>query len=219
MNASTERCELVALISGRGSNLQAILDAAASGDLDVDIRAVISNRSGAYGLERARRAGVSAITLDHKGFADRASFEAALRRCIDGFCPDLIVLAGFMRILQPDFVAHYASKMLNIHPSLLPNYRGLHTHERVLAAGERVHGASVHFVTPDLDAGPVIVQARVPVLADDDPETLAARVLAQEHRIYPLAVRWYAEGRIRLVGDTVFFDNQPMTAPRLIDTD
>lgn len=218
MSGSGGRCGLVALISGRGSNLQALLDAAAQGKLNADIRAVISNCPGAYGLERARRAGVSAITVDHKAFSARGCFEAALRQCIDRFCPDLIVLAGFMRILQQSFVACYAGKMLNIHPSLLPKYRGLHTHERVLAAGERVHGASVHFVTPDLDAGPVIVQARVPVLPNDDPETLAARVLAQEHRIYPLAVRWYAEGRIRLVGDAVFFDNQPMTAPRFVDT-
>lgn len=210
-------CGVVALISGRGSNLQAILDAAVKGELAAEIRAVISNRPGVAGLERARRAGVPAITVDHKKFVHRADFETALTACIDKFSPDLLLLAGFMRILQPDFVTHYQGRMLNIHPSLLPKYRGLHTHERVLAAGEREHGASVHFVTPDLDAGPVIVQARVPVFADDDPATLADRVLAQEHRIYPVAVRWFAEKRIALVGDNVLFDGQPLATPKLFD--
>jgi phosphoribosylglycinamide formyltransferase-1 len=210
-------CGIVALVSGRGSNLQAILDAAIKGELAADIKAVISNRPGVGGLERARRAGVPAITLDHKDYSNRADFEIALTACIDEFSPHLLVLAGFMRILQSDFVNHYQGRMLNIHPSLLPKYRGLHTHERVLAAGEREHGASVHFVTPDLDAGPVIVQARVPVFADDDPATLADRVLTQEHRIYPLAVRWFAEKRIALAGDAVLFDGQPLAAPKLLD--
>jgi phosphoribosylglycinamide formyltransferase-1 len=210
-------CGVVALISGRGSNLQAILDAAVKGELAAEIRAVISNRPDVAGLERARRTGVPAFTVDHKNFANRTDFETALTACIDRFSPDLLVLAGFMRILQPDFITHYQGKMLNIHPSLLPKYRGLHTHERVVAAGEREHGASVHFVTPDLDAGPVIVQARVPVFADDDPGKLANRVLAQEHRIYPLAVRWFAEKRIALAGDCVLFDGQPLAKPKLLD--
>jgi phosphoribosylglycinamide formyltransferase-1 len=205
------------LISGRGSNLQAILDAAVRGDLAAEVRAVISNRPGVDGLARARRAGVPAITLDHKKFVNRIDFETALTACIDEFAPHLLVLAGFMRILQPTFVSHYQGRMLNIHPSLLPKYRGLHTHERVLAAGEQEHGASVHFVTPDLDAGPVIVQARVPVFPNDDPTTLADRVLAQEHRIYPLAVRWFAEHRIALADDEVLFDGQLLSAPKLLN--
>lgn len=218
MNGNSESCGVVALISGRGSNLQSILDAAAKGNLAAaEIRAVISNCPHVHGLERARRAGVPAITLNHKDFTNRTDFETALTTCIDEFSPHLLVLAGFMRILQPAFVTHYQGKMLNIHPSLLPKYRGLHTHERVLAAGEPEHGASVHFVTPDLDAGPVIVQARVPVFPNDDPISLADRVLAQEHRIYPLAVRWFAEKRITLVGDRVVFDGQPLSNPKLID--
>lgn len=217
MNGNNGLCRVVALISGRGSNLQALLDAAAKGSLAAEIKAVISNRPGVDGLERARRAGVPAITLDHKDFVDRTDFETALTACIDGFSPHLLVLAGFMRILQPAFVTHYQGRMLNIHPSLLPKYRGLHTHERVLTAGERLHGASVHFVTLDLDAGPVIVQARVPVFPDDDPMILADRVLTQEHRIYPLAVRWFAEKRIALAGNRVLFDGQPLSAPKLFD--
>jgi phosphoribosylglycinamide formyltransferase-1 len=217
VNGNNGSCGVVALISGRGSNLQAILDAAAKDELAAEVRAVISNCPGVDGLERARRSGVPAITLDHKNFINRIDFETALMDCIDGFAPHLLVLAGFMRILQPAFVAHYQGRMLNIHPSLLPKYRGLQTHERALAAGEREHGASVHFVTPDLDAGPVIVQARVPVFPDDDPTTLADRVLAQEHRIYPLAVRWFAEKRIVLAGDSVLFDGQPLSAPKLLD--
>lgn len=215
---AASKIRLVVLISGRGSNLQALLDGAAGGALPADIGAVISNRPDAYGLERARRAGVPALTVDHKAFADRHAFEAVLRQHIDRCNPDLVALAGFMRILNPDFVEHYRGRLLNIHPSLLPKFRGLHTHERALANGEREHGASVHFVTPELDGGPVILQARVPVLPGDDPDTLAARVLEQEHRIYPLAIRWFAEGRVRFEGDQVLFDNQPLTTPQLLES-
>jgi phosphoribosylglycinamide formyltransferase-1 len=204
---------LVALISGRGSNLQALLDGAAGGELPVNIAAVISNRPAAAGLERARRAGVTAIALDHKSFPDRAAFDAALRATIDDYRPDLVVLAGFMRILSDGFVSHYQGRMLNIHPSLLPKFRGLDTHARALAAGEREHGASVHFVTPGLDEGPVIVQAVVPVLAGNDADTLAARVLAQEHRIYPLAIRWFAEGKLKLQNERVFLNGEPLSVP------
>jgi phosphoribosylglycinamide formyltransferase-1 len=204
---------LVALISGRGSNLQALLDGAAGGELPVNIAAVISNRPAAAGLERARRAGVTAIALDHKSFPDRAAFDAALRATIDDYRPDLAVLAGFMRILSDGFVSHYQGRMLNIHPSLLPKFRGLDTHARALAAGEREHGASVHFVTPGLDEGPVIVQAVVPVLAGNDADTLAARVLAQEHRIYPLAIRWFAEGKLKLQNERVFLNGEPLSVP------
>ena len=204
---------LVVLISGRGSNLQAILDQAASGELPVEVAAVISNRPGVAGLERARQAGVPALELDHKEFADRPAFEAALIELIDRHRPDLVALAGFMRLLTADFTERYQGRLLNIHPSLLPKFRGLHTHERALAAGETEHGASIHFVTAELDGGPVIVQARVPVLPGDDPDTLAARVLEQEHRLYPLAIRWFAEGRLRLREERVWFDGKPLVEP------
>jgi phosphoribosylglycinamide formyltransferase-1 len=217
MAGTNRNIRLVVLISGRGSNLQAILDGATAGTLPAEIRAVISNRPDAYGLERARQAGVPTAVVDHTAFPDRQTFEAALRERIDAERPELVILAGFMRILSPGFVEHYRGRLLNIHPSLLPKYRGLHTHERALAAGEREHGASVHFVIPELDSGPVIVQARVPVLPDDDPDTLAARVLAREHRIYPLAIQWFAGGRVRMQGDNVAFDGQLLTSPRLLE--
>lgn len=203
---------MVALISGGGTNLQAILDAARD-DLPVAVRAVISNRPDAYGLERARQAGVHTEVLEPRGFAGREAYDAALMALIDRFEPGLVVLAGFMRILTPGFVRHYAGRMLNIHPSLLPKYRGLDTHARALENGEAEHGASVHFVTPDLDAGPLILQARVPVQPDDTAETLATRVLEQEHRIYPLAIRWFAEGRLRLQDETVYLDGTPLEEP------
>lgn len=204
---------LVVLISGRGSNLQAILDQAASGELPVEVAAVISNRPGVAGLERARQAGVPALELDHQNFPDRPAFEAALIELIDRHRPDLVALAGFMRLLTADFTERYQGRLLNIHPSLLPKFRGLHTHERALAAGETEHGASIHFVTAELDGGPLIVQARVPVLPGDDPDTLAARVLEQEHRLYPLAIRWFAEGRLRLREERVWFDGKPLVEP------
>jgi phosphoribosylglycinamide formyltransferase-1 len=204
---------LVVLISGRGSNLQAILDQAGGGDLPVEIAAVISNRPGVHGLERARRAGVPALELDHQRFVDRPGFESALIELIDCYQPDLVILAGFMRVLTAGFTEHYRGRLLNIHPSLLPKFRGLHTHEKAIAAGEIEHGASIHFVTAELDSGPVIVQVRVPVLPGDDPETLAARVLEQEHRLYPQAIRWFAEGRLRLDGKRVWFDGTPLAAP------
>ncbi|ROR35069.1 phosphoribosylglycinamide formyltransferase [Inmirania thermothiophila] len=204
---------VVALISGRGSNLQAILDEAAAGRLPVQVRAVISNRPEAQGLARAQAAGIATEVVDHTAFPDRLAFEAALTEAIDRHRPDLVLLAGFMRVLSAQTVARYAGRMLNIHPSLLPAFRGLHTHRRALEAGVREHGASVHFVTADLDGGPVIVQARVPVLPGDDEARLAARVLRQEHRIYPLAVRWFAEGRIRQDGARVLLDGLPLAAP------
>jgi len=208
-----DKIRLVVLISGRGSNLQAILDQASSGELPVEVAAVISNRPGVHGLERARQAGVPALELDHKLFADRPEFEAALIDLIDHYRPDLVILAGFMRVLTPGFTEHYQGRIFNIHPSLLPKFRGLHTHERAIAAGETVHGASIHFVTAELDGGPVIVQARVPVLPGDDPDTLAARVLEREHRLYPQAIRWFAEGRLGLDGKRVLFDGKPMAEP------
>ena len=186
--------QIVILISGRGSNMEAMLAAR----LPLNIAAVISNRPDAAGLDTASRAGIATQVVDHKAYAGREAFDAALADVIDSYAPDLVVLAGFMRILTPGFVARYHGRLLNIHPSLLPSFPGLHTHEQALAAGVKVHGATVHFVTADLDHGPVVIQAAVPVREDDTPASLAARVLREEHRIYPQAVRWFAEGRLRL---------------------
>ncbi len=191
---------IVILISGRGSNMEALIAARDAGQLPVNIAAVISNRPEAQGLETALRAGITAHFIDHKAFAGREAFDAALAECIDSFAPDLVVLAGFMRILSEGFVRHYEGRLMNIHPSLLPSFPGLHTHQRALDEGVRIHGCTVHFVTPTLDHGPVVIQAAVPVLDGDNEATLAARVLRQEHRIYPQAVRWFAEDRLRLDG-------------------
>ena len=194
---------IVILISGRGSNMEALIAARDTGQLPVNIAAVISNRPDAQGLETATRAGITAHFIDHKAFAGREAFDAALAECIDSFAPDLVVLAGFMRILSDGFVRHYEGRLMNIHPSLLPSFPGLHTHQRALDEGVRIHGCTVHFVTPTLDHGPVIIQAAVPVLDGDSEATLAARVLRQEHRVYPQAVRWFAEDRLRLEGGRV----------------
>ncbi|NHI01254.1 MULTISPECIES: phosphoribosylglycinamide formyltransferase [Oceanimonas] len=201
---------ILVLISGNGSNLQALLDQAAAGRLGGEVVAVISNKADAYGLERARAAGVATEVLPGRDFADRDSFDAALRQRIDGYTPDLVVLAGFMRILTPALVRHYEGRMLNIHPSLLPKYQGLNTHQRAIDAGDDEHGCSVHFVTEELDGGPVILQARVPVFADDDATTVAERVHVQEHAIYPLAVRWFCDGRLAMKGGQAWLDNQPL---------
>ncbi|MEW5757779.1 MAG: phosphoribosylglycinamide formyltransferase [Pseudomonadota bacterium] len=208
---------VVILLSGNGSNLQAIIDATGSEALPIEIKAVISNKPQAFGLERAKRAGIATAVLEHTAFADRAGFDQALMTLIDRHQPRLVILAGFMRILTPEFVRHYHGRLLNIHPSLLPKYTGLDTHRRALAAGEPEHGASVHFVTEELDGGPVIIQGRVPVQAGDTPETLAKRVLVLEHRIYPLAIRWFAEGRVRLEGSSLWFDNRPLVRPITLD--
>lgn len=194
---------LVVLISGSGSNLQALIDGALAGRLPIVIRAVIANEADAFGLERARRAGIEAQVLNHHDFADRASFDQALIALIDSYRQELIVLAGFMRILTHDFVSHYQGRMINIHPSLLPKHRGLHTHQRVLDAGESEHGATVHFVTEELDGGPAILQARVAVEEGDDASWLAKRVLTQEHLILPQVVRWFAQGRLWLDPDGI----------------
>lgn len=202
---------IVVLISGNGSNLQAILDATAAGSLPIEVRAVISNRADAYGLERARAAGVPAHALPHRDFAERADYDRALMALIDRYRPGLVVLAGFMRILGQAFVEHYAGRLLNIHPSLLPKYRGLNTHQRALEAGDLEHGSSVHFVTAELDGGPVILQAFVPVRPGDDAESLARRVQEAEHLIYPRVIGWFAEGRLALDGNTVRLDGRPMS--------
>ena len=184
---------VVLLISGRGSNMEAIVRAAIPG---MRVAAVISNRPSAAGLTFASAHGIDTAVVDHTLFESREGFDAALSACIDGYQPDLVVLAGFMRVLTEGFVRRYDGRLLNIHPSLLPAFPGLHTHQRALEAGVRVHGATVHFVTPSLDAGPIVIQAAVPVLDNDDEASLAARVLRQEHRIYPQAVQWFIEGRL-----------------------
>jgi phosphoribosylglycinamide formyltransferase 1 len=185
---------IVVLISGRGSNMEAI---ARKGIPGARVAAVISNRPDAPGLKIAQDLGIPTRSLDHKKFAGREAFDASLVSEIDGFSPDLVVLAGYMRILSDDFVRHFAGRMLNIHPSLLPSFVGLHSHRKALEAGVKVHGTTVHFVSPELDSGPIVIQAVVPVLPDDDEETLARRVLHQEHRIYPQAIRWFVEGRLQ----------------------
>ena len=205
-------CDVVVLLSGTGSNLQALIDSTRTGDSPVRIAAVISNRSDAYGLQRARDAGIDTRALDHKAFEGREAFDSALIELIDAFNPKLVVLAGFMRILSADFVRHYEGRLLNIHPSLLPKYKGMHTHQRALDAGDSEHGCSVHFVTEELDGGPLVVQAVVPVESDDSAQTLAQRVHTQEHRIYPLAVRWFAEGRLILGDQGALLDGQLLAA-------
>jgi phosphoribosylglycinamide formyltransferase-1 len=205
---------LVVLISGRGSNLQALIDARDRGELPVAFAAVISNRPGVQGLARAEAAGIPTAVLDHKGFPDRETFDRALAELIDGYGPELVVLAGFMRILTPGFVRHYRGRLLNLHPALLPRYPGLDTHRRAIEAGDPEHGASIHFVTEEVDGGPVVLQAAVPVHPGDTPEALAARVLEQEHRIFPRAVGWFAAGRLRLEGETALLDGRPIKDPR-----
>ena len=194
----TAALPVVVLISGRGSNLKAILDAVAHDTLPVSIRAVISNRPQAPGLQFARAAGVPILELDHRQFSTRDSFDAALMEAIDRHAPRLVVLAGFMRILGRDFIARYRGRLINIHPSLLPQFPGLDTHARAIAAGVKEHGATVHFVTDEVDGGPIIAQARVPVRADDTAATLAARVLQEEHRLLPQVMRDFAAGRVTL---------------------
>ncbi|MFJ2522445.1 phosphoribosylglycinamide formyltransferase [Pseudomonas capeferrum] len=208
----SKTCNVVVLLSGSGSNLQALIDSCSSEDSPVRIRAVVSNRADAYGLQRAAAAGIDTAVLDHTGFDGREAFDAALMARIDGFAPDLVVLAGFMRILSGGFVRHYQGRLLNIHPSLLPKYKGLHTHRRALEAGDAEHGCSVHFVTEELDGGPLVVQAVVPMTSDDTAESLAQRVHHQEHQIYPLAVHWFAEGRLRLGEHGALLDGQPLAA-------
>jgi phosphoribosylglycinamide formyltransferase-1 len=203
------RFPVVVLISGRGTNLQAIIDAVRVGKLSIDVRAVISNNPDAAGLKPARAAGLHTEVVDHRAYSTRAAFEQALAQAIDRHGPKLVALAGFMRVLGRDFIERYRGRLINIHPSLLPKYPGLGTHARAIAAGETQHGASVHFVTPDVDAGPVILQARVPVLPGDTSETLAERVLQEEHRIYPLAIGWFAGGRLALHDGRALLDGKP----------
>lgn len=201
-------CRTVVLISGSGSNLQAFIDQLHPEQ--ANIVAVISNRADAYGLQRAANAGIPTAVLDHRDYPDRTSYDLALAKLIDAHQPELVVLAGFMRILTSAFVTRYAGKLLNIHPSLLPRYTGLHTHQRALEAGDTEHGATVHFVTEELDGGPAIMQSHVPVLPDDDVETLTQRVRQTEHRLYPLAASLYITGRLRLLDGQACLDGAPL---------
>jgi len=211
---------IVILISGNGSNLQAVIDACKNdspghGKLPVNIVAVISNNPDAEGLRRAKEANIHTEILDHRQFIDRMTFDLALQKCIDRLDPQLIVLAGFMRILTENFVNHYLGRIVNIHPSLLPNFPGLRTHQQALDKGVKEHGASVHFVTPELDGGPVILQALVPVKENDTAQTLRTRVLEQEHIIYPLVIRWFAEDRLCLKNNLAFLDGCQLEQPKM----
>jgi len=197
---------IVILISGRGSNMEAVVRAAQAEQWPARIAAVISNKADAKGLEFAAKHGIPTAVVSNKDYPSREAFDAALQEVIDGFNPDLVVLAGFMRILTPGFVSHYENRMLNIHPSLLPLFPGLHTHEQALASGEKTHGATVHFVTADLDHGPMVDQASVAVLPGDTADVLAARVLEQEWVMYPRAIRWFIEGRIKVEDGKVNID-------------
>jgi phosphoribosylglycinamide formyltransferase-1 len=199
---------VVVLVSGRGSNLQAIINAVANGELPADIRAVISSDPGAPALARARTAGIPTHVVKHRDFPARDQFDQALMQRIEAYQPQLVVLAGFMRILGKDFIDHYTGRLINIHPSLLPAFPGLNTHARALQSGASQHGASVHFVTHEVDGGPVIIQAAVPVLPDDVPETLSERVLMEEHRIYPKAIGWFLASRLSIEDGRVLLDGQ-----------
>jgi phosphoribosylglycinamide formyltransferase-1 len=203
---------IVVLISGSGSNLQAIIDACSSGFIPGKVSAVIANKANAYGLVRANEAGISTQVLSHKNYASREKYDIALMDAIDQHQPDLVVLAGFMRILTPAFVLHFSGRLLNVHPSLLPKYQGLDTHQRAIDAGDTEHGCSVHFVNEQLDGGPVILQAKVPLFNDDDAASLAERVHEQEHRIYPLVVRWFCQNRLQQQADQAWLDGNVLAA-------
>jgi len=207
----------VVLISGEGTNLQAFIDAAATGDLPLGLAAVVASRADAPGLVRAQRAGIPAAAVPAAGVPDRQAYDAALAAEIRRHDPHLVLLAGFMRILGDAFVQEFAGRMLNVHPSLLPAYRGLHTHRRVLAAGDPVHGCTVHFVSDELDGGPAVIQARVPVLPGDDEAALSARVQAAEHIIYPRAAGWFASGRLRLADGVPRLDGRALHEPVIVD--
>ena len=214
-----EKASLVVLISGSGSNLQAIIDAINNGQINAEIRAVISNQAGARGLNRAARENITTHVIEHGAYSSRESFDQAMMQIIDPLEPDLVVLAGFMRILSDEFIAHYPHRLINIHPSLLPKYKGLNTHQKAIDNQDKLHGASVHYVDIELDSGPVVLQAEGPVLVNDNAETLAARVLDEEHKIYPMAIQLYVEGKIRFDDDKLLFDDQPLTSPLLWKND
>ncbi|MGB1868170.1 MAG: phosphoribosylglycinamide formyltransferase [Porticoccaceae bacterium] len=208
--AADNKPRLLVLISGGGSNLQSFIDACEEGSLQAEVVAVISNKAGVKGLDRAATAGIPNIVVDHRAFDSRDSFDQNLGDMIDSFAPDLVVLAGFMRILTPGFVNRFLGRLINIHPSLLPAYPGLHTHQRAIDAGDQQAGATVHFVTPELDGGPSVLQAQVPVLPDDSADILAQRVLDFEHRIYPMAAQWFCQGRLRMTNGQALLDGKAL---------
>lgn len=208
-----KQCGVVVLISGNGSNLQALIDTSLTANFK--IVAVVSSSPTAFGLERAKQAGISALVIDHCGFPNRVSFDTALISAIDEYQPDLVVLAGFMRILSSVFVQHYAGRILNIHPSLLPNYPGVNTHQRVLQAGDKIHGATVHFVTEELDGGPVIAHAKVAVIPEDSVQSLAEKVHSKEHSLYPQVVVWFASQRLRMLDGKALMDGNVLPATGL----
>lgn len=212
----SSRKQAVVLISGGGSNLQAFIDTIASEQLDLNIGLVISNIETAYGLERANNAGINTACIKHGDYQSRLEFDQALIERIDQHKPDIIILAGFMRILTQEFVQHYTNRLVNIHPSLLPKYPGTQTHQRVLEAGDEWHGASIHFVVPEVDAGPVILQGRIKIKQDDSAQSLQQRIHKVEHQIYPQAVKWFIEGRISVNGDTVLLDGE--TSPKQLQS-
>jgi phosphoribosylglycinamide formyltransferase-1 len=209
----------VVLVSGGGTNLQAIINEALSGELAINLCAVLSDRAGILGLDRAEKASIPTRVVDYQGFANRADADAALAAALADIEPELVVLAGFMRILPDTLVRQYQGRMLNIHPSLLPKYRGLHTYRRAIEAGDSHHGSTVHFVTPELDAGPSVIQYRVPIHSDESETSLANRVQQGEYLVYPKAIRWFAEGRLRLKGEEVWLDGLPLTEPAVVNED
>lgn len=210
------RLPIVILISGRGSNMRVIAERAQRGELPVDVKAVISDKADAGGLAIAQSLQIPTAVMSPNGFADREAYDTALAERVASYGPALVVLAGFMRVLTRRFIERFEGRILNIHPSLLPKFTGLHTHRRVLAAGESTHGVSVHFVTEELDGGPVIIQASLPIRPDDTEDTLSARVQRQEHRIYPQAIEWFAQGRIESRDGRVWFDGKPLSAPIVV---
>ena len=215
-NQSSAPKRLVILVSGGGSNLQSLIDGCAGDKINATVSAVISNNPNAGGLERAAKAGIPNLAIDHRAFDSRETFDQALSELIDSFSPDLVILAGFMRILTAEFVDHYLGRMMNIHPSLLPAYPGLNTHQRAIEAGDKKAGATVHFVTPELDGGPPIIQAQVNIDATDNKDTLATKVLTYEHKIYPEAVRWFCNNRLVMQNNQVRLDNSPISESGII---
>jgi len=214
---SKSHCRTAVLISGSGSNLQSFIDKAAQSEIDLDLSVVFSNRPDAYGLARAKTAGIATECLDHRDYADRETFDRAVAGVLDTYQPDLIVLAGFMRILSPWFVRHYEGRILNIHPALLPAYPGLDTHQRVLDAGEKWHGSTVPFVTEELDGGPRILQGKLAVNSNETADELCARVQAIEHQIYPQAANWFGQGRLQFRSGQTLFDGKPLDEPVVRD--
>ncbi len=214
---TARRCQTAVLISGSGTNLQAFIDRAASGALDADICVVFSNNPDAYGLTRARDAGIATACLRHGDFDSREAFDRAVAAELDRYSPDLVILAGFMRILSPWFVQHYSGRVLNVHPALLPLYPGLNTHQRALDAGDSHHGSTVHFVTEELDGGPRIVAGRLEIVPGESAADLQDRVQSVEHQVYPQAAQWFAEGRLEYRDDQAWFDGKPLDEPIVID--